>query len=153
MSNPCSKMTFQVCQNIHISYTYIRVTPYVILENMSTYSFTYVDSILHIIAHMSIHDDILDMCHICHQHMSKLCYICYFLMLPCQNLNMEVGTHLMLPCQNLNMEVGTHPQVLAHTHRCWKKCSVFTQALLVALHFQVCARGVKTDPSGHLTAG
>ena len=104
---------------------------------MSTYRFTYVDSILHIIAHMSLRDDITDICHICHQHMSKLCYICYV---------------LMLPCQNLNMEVGTHPQVLAHTHRCWKKCSVFTQELLVALHFQVCARGVKTDPSDHLSA-
>ena len=57
MSNPYN-MTFQICQNMHISCTY--VTPYVILENMSTHSFTYVDSILHIIAHMSIHDDITD---------------------------------------------------------------------------------------------
>ena len=94
---------------------------------------------LHIIAHMLIHEEITDICHICHQHMSKLCYICYI---------------LTLSCQNLKMEVGTHSQVLAPalaTSTLSKRCSVFTQALLVAFPFQVCARGTKTDPSDHLS--
>ena len=95
---------------------------------------------LHIIAHMLIHEEITDICHICHQHMSKLCYICYI---------------LTLSCQNLKMEVGTHSQVLAPalaTSTLSKRCSVFTQALLVAFPFQVCARGVKTDPSDLLSS-
>ena len=77
--------------------------------------------IWHMIVHMSVHNGITDICHICHQHMLKPCYICYVLTLP----------------------VRTWRWRWAHICRCHllqgisysRRCCVYTQALLVALFF------------------